>query len=244
MPATRAEQRGRGEVYEKEETTSVSFATMRGITGYACRLARQLSPWLAIGAGFHSPFGGGIGLGTRITIDFSSPASYMPVGSSSSMLCAGLHKEFSCATGPGNSTRSTYLRMRNCTFFGVALMRSCAWASVSCVASSSFISSMMSPSRTPDLSAMPLGVTCQKGKVTLTFCRYSIYAPKHDDLLARLSLTVVAAQLMIAYVAQFEFRSDSSYAIWYMETPRPAPSRRMTDRYRWTSTSECECIAI
>lgn len=69
-------------------------------------------------------------------------------------------------------TGSTYLRMRNCTFFGVALMRSCAWASVSCVASSSFISSMMSPSRTPDLSAIPLGVTCQvatRGKVTITF---------------------------------------------------------------------------
>lgn len=72
------------------------------------------------------------------------------------------------------STWSTYLRMRNCTFLGVALMRSCAWASVSCVASSSFICSIISPSRTPDLSAIPLGVTCQKRESNCHFL-YSRY---------------------------------------------------------------------
>lgn len=42
----------------------------------------QLTAWKCN----YSPLGGGSGLGTRITIDFSSPASNWPVGSSSSML--------------------------------------------------------------------------------------------------------------------------------------------------------------
>lgn len=83
------------------------------------------------------------------------------------------------------STRSTYLRMRNCTFLGVALMRSCAWARVSCVASSSFICSIISPSRTPDLSAMPLGVTCSQKRESNYHFLYSKYTRYDPNDLSR-----------------------------------------------------------
>lgn len=126
----------------------------------------------------YSPLGGGKGFGTRITIDFSSPASNWPMGSSSSMLrgyrdgqqtvVCSLRKlnglKASQTHRRPSASGATYLRSRKCIFLGVELIFSWAWDSVSCEASSSLISSMMSPRRMPALSARPLGVTCKDHK--------------------------------------------------------------------------------